>query len=118
MSCASAWSGFATAPPWRPECRSLAGPVSVSSSAARPRLATVIDGSSMRHIAPSAETTTSAFSMSLFCLPNSSRCLLQADVVVSADGGFQHVLVLPDKLFQVLAADLFFAFDHELHVDR
>ena len=55
----SALIGLGALPPWRPECRSLEAPVTVTSKATRPRLATVIDGRSGRHIAPSADITRS-----------------------------------------------------------
>ena len=57
---ASAWMGFGTAPPWRPEWRSAPAPVTTRSSPTSPRAATVSDGSLGRHMAPSADTTRSA----------------------------------------------------------
>ena len=90
-SCAIACSGFATPPPCRPECRSLAAPVSVNSSPASPRLATVSDGSSMRHIAPSAEMH---------------------------DVGGEQLLVVANERVEAGAADLLLALEHELDVDR
>ena len=56
-----------------------------------PRLATVSDGSSMRHIAPSAD---------------------------SDDVGREQLRVLPHEGVEMAAADLFLALEHELDVDR
>src|SRR5256885_11636277 len=68
-----ACSAFAIEPPYRPECRLRFAPVSVNSRTETPRHPTVIDGSSLRHIAPSADRTTFARSSSVFAATNGSR---------------------------------------------
>ena len=91
ISRAIACNGLAMLPPWRPECRSLVAAVSVSSNPASPRLDTVSEGSSIRHIAPSAR---------------------------DHDIGGEQVFVLCDEFVEAGAADLLLALEHELDVDR
>src|SRR5438045_168704 len=63
-------SALAIEPPYRPECRLRFAPLRLNSRPDTPRLAIVIDGSSLRHIAPSADRTESARSISRFVTRN------------------------------------------------
>ena len=86
-----ACNGLATPPPCRPECRSLAAAVSVSSRPQSPRLDTVSDGS----------------------LDPPHRAVGRDD-----DVGSQQVQVLAHERVEMPAADLLLAFEQELDVDR
>ena len=57
-------SGFGTAPPNEPECRSRSGPRRLISASTTPRMPTHIDGTSAAHIVVSETTMTSQRSRS------------------------------------------------------
>ena len=71
---ASACRGLATVPPYRPECRSVLAPSTMMSIATRPFDFTATEGSSGRHIAPSAEMTRSAASSAACSATKAGRC--------------------------------------------
>ncbi len=69
-----ACSGFGTAPPNEPECRSVDGPRSVTSTSVSPRIPVHMDGTSAAHIVVSLMTTASQASRSRWARSRSAKC--------------------------------------------
>ena len=69
-----ACSGLGTAPPKEPECRSTAGPRSVISASASPRMAVTALGTSGAAMPVSLTTTTSQASRSAFSFSSAAKC--------------------------------------------